>query len=198
MNLAAWRPRLTVTGLALWALVVTLVCASLLARHLLPLPAPSRTTLAPGLAALRGPEESGRPVVFHVLYAACKCSRRIALDLAGSEPTRGAREHALLVDDDAGELRALLDGHGLVLHDVRAPELAARFGVESAPLLIVASADGAVRYAGGYTDRKQALAVRGRQIINDALAGRATTELPVFGCAVSERMQRERNPLSLP
>ena len=182
-------------SLVAWGVAVMLVCGSLLARHLLPLPASSARVLAPDLAALRTPGE--RLTVFHVLYADCRCSRRIAEGLATSRRPDGVREHVLLVDD-AGPLRALLERRGFVLHDVRSEDLEPRFGVASAPSFIVATSDGAVRYSGGYTASKQALASHDRDVIDAVAAGKTPEPLPIYGCAVAASLEKERNPLRLP
>ena len=59
-------------------------------------------------------------------------------------------------------------------------------------------AAGEVRYAGGYTERKQALFPRDREIVAALRAGDEVTPLPVFGCAVSNELKRTINPLRLP
>jgi len=180
-----------------WAIASCLVCSSLLARHLLPLPAESSPALSQGLARLRSPEDEGRFVAFHVLFADCECSRRVADRLATTQRPPAVSERVLLVGE-APEVRSSLERRGFLVTMVAPEELTTRFGIESAPILVVAAPDGSVRYAGGYTERKQALVPHDREIIEAAVAGRAPPPLPVYGCPVAERLKRERNPLGIP
>lgn len=185
----------TRTALAGWVIATTLICSSLLARHLLPLPAPRASHLASGLDALRVARD--RPVVFHVLFAGCRCSHRVLESLVTVPRPAHIEEHAILVDDADGAMRGAFRDRPFVVHDVTSADLAPHFGIESAPLLVVSAADGSLRYIGGYTDRKQAWVVRDRAIVDAALAGGTVAPLPVYGCPVSEKLRAERNPLSL-
>ncbi len=184
--------------LGAWLLVMSVGGATLLGRHLIPLPA----TAAAGpnmtaLLALRGPGEEGQLTAYHVLYAECRCSQRIAEHLTMRARPRGAREHVLLVGQE-DVLARKLEAAGYVVHSVAQADLLPTYGVEAAPLFVVASATGTLLYAGGYTARKQGFEVQDQSILRAALAGRTTDPLPVYGCAVSERLAKSLNPVSLP
>ena len=56
---------------------------------------------------------------------------------------------------------------------------------------------GVVRYAGGYTARKQGLELRDRQILGDLMASGTTPLLPLYGCAVSKRLQAILDPIGI-
>ena len=71
----------------------------------------------------------------------------------------------------------------------------ARVGVEAAPILIVIDPSGVVRYAGGYTERKQGPVVADIRILRATERGDAPVALPIFGCAVSERLRGELSTL---
>jgi hypothetical protein len=181
-----------------WLLVTSVGGATLLGRHLIPLPA----TAAAGpnmaaLLALRGPDEADQLTAYHVLYAECRCSQRIAEHLVMRARPKGVVEHVLVVGrEDA--LTRKLEASGYRVHPVAPADLLPTYGVEAAPLFVVASRTGTLLYAGGYTARKQGFDVQDVTILRAALASRTTEPLPVYGCAVSERLAKSLNPVSLP
>lgn len=173
----------------LWVVLLTLFGSVLGIRHWVALPRPTdHAALATAMAALRHPGQADLEVV-HVLYADCRCSRRILDVLARREPVPGRTEKVLLVGD-LPETEKDVGARGLEIVHVRAEELLARFHVESAPMFVVLDAENRVRYVGGYTEHKQGLLPRDR-VIADAIArGESPASLPVFGCAVSDRLRK--------
>lgn len=190
------KPGVAIT-LGVWALVVAGVCASSMVGHVLPLPRSERASVAPGISTLRASLGAKGVVVFHFLDSKCRCSRRVVDGLVSRRPMSGVVEHVVLVDDDGG-LRGRLETAGFVVTAVGAKELESRFAVRGAPVLVVVDRNDAVLYEGGYTDRKQAFALEDRRIVREALEGHAPAPLPVFGCAVSAKLDRERNPMRIP
>ncbi len=185
-------------GLAVWFALMLVVCSTLLSRHLLALPRPSAdAAFARSMASLRGPADEGRWMLVHVLYAECRCSQRIADHLMTTARPTDVREHVLLVGTDA-DLESKLIAHGFLLARVDQSELHDRYHVDAVPLLIVAAPDGSIRYAGGYTPRKQGLDSQDLEILASTRASRVVDALPVFGCAVARRLQSAINPLGLP
>lgn len=186
---------------AVWAVLAFVVATSLAAAHLYTLPKPGATdaVLLSAIRGLRGERDTERWLAVHVLYASCRCSLRVLEHLA-----RGRRpEHVsekLLVVGDAGELagvRRMLAPAGFDVTRVTPEELRAHFHVQSAPLLLVVDPGDVVRYAGGYSDRKQGLRLRDVEIIRDLVAQRRPEELPLFGCAVSRELQSLLDPISV-
>ena len=182
---------------AAWFIVVALVSASLMARHLVALPRPTHAReLAAALGAFRPVGAAGSLAIVHVLYAECRCSKLVAEHLASKPRPAGVVEHVVIVGQDEA-LGSSLASRGFAVQFVSERQLAA-WGIEAAPLFVVLSAAGEVRYAGGYTERKQALFPRDREIVAALRAGDEVTPLPVFGCAVSNELKRTINPLRLP
>ena len=182
--------------LAGWFVGSTLVASTLLARHVVPLPRPDADVeLATALAPLRASEPNAFTVL-HVLYSECRCSRRVAESLALHTASEGVHERVLLVGKDEG-LAAKLGARGIDVRVTSVAELLA-WHLEAAPLLVVIDPSGAVRYAGGYTERKQALIPRDREIVQAVRAGGRVDPFPLFGCAVSDDLRRTINPLRLP
>lgn len=173
--LAAWV--LSLSGFGGWAL----------SRHLpaMPLPDAADPRLGAAVAALSPGD--GRPLAMHVIYGECPCSRRV-LDAVLSRDADPAIAEALILvgPDPAAAARAT--ARGLTVRVVPPSRLAAEIGVEAAPALVVADADGRVLTVSGYTDRKQGPRIEDRALIAEALAGQARS-LPLFGCAVSARLR---------
>ena len=165
--------------------------------HVLPLPRSERASAASGISALRAALGTSDVVVFHFLDSKCRCSRRVVDGLVSRRPMSGVVEHVVLVDDD-GRLQGRLHEAGFVVTPVTAKELESRFAVRGAPVLVVVDRSDKVLYEGGYTDRKQGFVLEDRRIVREALDGHAPAPLPVFGCAVSTKLNRERNPMRIP
>lgn len=181
-------------ALRAWFVAMGTVAATLLARHLIPLPLPEDTST---LSSLRSVDETGRWVAVHVLYSECPCSRRIIEHLLTSERPPDVVEHVVLVGERA-ELASLLRLRGFQVLEVTPEELVEWFGIEAVPLLVVLGPDDTTRYSGGYAERKQGPELLDLEIIARARAGYDDEALPLFGCAASQGLRQIFNPLGLP
>lgn len=189
---------IAVSALPVWAIGMTCVVASLMVSHWVPLPHPQKGEALVGHETLDSSfdgESAGWSAV-HFLYADCPCSRRILDHLVARNALAVAREHIVLIgeqDPKAEEARAA----GYEVAFVTPSELKQRFGIESAPLLIVTDVDGIIRYGGGYTSRKQGPDIQDDSLIRSAVAGRWQETLPLYGCAVSKQLKDLVDPLRL-
>lgn len=145
-------------------------------------------------------------LTLHVLYAGCRCSEPIFAHLFGRGPIPGTHERILLVatrgdDPTAAGYRARATAAGFAVETVRSDDLARRFGIEAAPLLVIADPTGRIRYAGGYADGqsgKQAVALGDETIVANLMAGRGSTDIPLLTGAVSRRLQDALDPSTSP
>lgn len=195
---AQHRRRARQGALWLWALVAFVVTGSLASAHEYTLPHPERAdrVLHRALAAQRTVAEGGRVGVTHVMYAACRCSQGIIDHLEARGARKDVAEHVVLVGRDEA-LAARIERAGFQLDNIEPPELKGKYGLEAAPILIIADAAGDVAYIGGYTQHKQGLDIRDSALIDQVLAGKSTLELPLLGCAVSRALQRLVDPFGL-
>ena len=106
-------------------------------------------------------------------------------------------ERVLLIGRDA-ELEARFASVGMPVILATEDEASATFHIVAAPTLVVVAPDDTVRYAGGYTERKQGPDPRDLAILAAVRAGHFVAPLPIFGCAVSARLRSTINPLGLP
>jgi hypothetical protein len=182
------RGRVGAAGLAVWFGGMLAVGAGLLSRHLVALPGPPNgAKLASSMGELRRPETRGAWMAVHVLYSECRCSQRIVDHLLSTARPTGWAEVVLWVGrhEPAPDLSRRFD-----LRRVDASDLA-RMGVEATPMLITVDPGGRVRYAGGYTDRKQGPVIDDARIFEASRRADLTAALPIFGCAVSDRLRGE-------
>ena len=175
-----------------------MVAASLALAHDYALPRPPRNEQAvrDAVARSRDASEQGRWLALHVLYSRCRCSERTFAHLFARGPLAGVSERIVLVGAHA-ELERKARAAGFALEEIGPQQLQERYHVEAAPLFMVADVGGALRYVGGYTERKQSLAMRDVVILDALRKGGFARELPLFGCAVSRRLQTLFDPLGL-
>ena len=198
------RRALGASVLAIWAMAVLVVGAALMVPHVIALPAPAHDDgrLALAMRSLPG-AVPGRWTALHVLYQDCGCSARVFARLIGRHARADLNEEVLFVRDapradaDVEQTAQRARGAGFHFQSVTPAELQQRYAIESVPLLVVADAGGQVRYSGGYTEKSGAVEVEDAEIIDGVRAGRTIQPLPVFGCAVSSRMQEAIDPLRL-
>jgi hypothetical protein len=181
--------------LGLWAVLVLLLVSSLAIAHWAALPAEPNAQLARAVSSYRRPDERGF-LALHVLYTACRCSERVLSHLQARGAGTNLAEGVLLVGAERGHAQPLAR-RGFRVSVLREQELAARFHISSAPLLLIAAPDDSLRYVGGYTARKQGPAILDQPLIRAAMRGSVLENIPVFGCAVSRSLQRLLDPFGL-
>jgi hypothetical protein len=197
----AGRRRVRQGALWLWAVVAFVVTGSLASAHEYTLPHPTREDrlLHAALSAQRTPAEAGRFGVTHVMYAACQCSQAILDHLAARGARKDVAERVVLVGhpDETDALAERVTHAGFRLETVEPVELERKYGLQAAPLLIIANAHDDIMYMGGYTAQKQGPDIRDTALIDQLLAGKHAAELPLLGCAVSRALQLLLDPFGL-
>ncbi|HVV49418.1 MAG TPA: hypothetical protein VHO06_07160 [Polyangia bacterium] len=189
--------------LGVWAAAILLVGAFLMAGHLVALPLPRAADERLPATLPGGPQlAAGKWVAVHILYESCGCSKRVLTHLLARGARADLRETVAFVrEPGAGasiaETRTAIEHAGFGFEALSPDALVARYHVESAPSLLVADGGGTVRYLGGYNRRSGSLAFEDLTIIDRLRAGGSAAPLPVFGCAVSSRLQGAIDPLGI-
>lgn len=185
-------------GLGIWAPMLLVICAFLLSSHLLTLPSPEveDPALQAAVQKVRKQEDTGKWMAVHVLYADCKCSQGVAEYLVSSERPKGVAEKLVLVGDDP-ELAERAAAMGFEVIQTTPDGLRENWHMEAAPLLVLVDPANQLQYLGGYTDRKQAADIRDVAILSSLQQTKPVPALPLFGCAVSQSLQRAVDPLGL-
>ncbi|MEZ6117923.1 MAG: hypothetical protein R3C28_15310 [Pirellulaceae bacterium] len=188
--------RLAVTvGLLVWLSAMSLVTASLMVSHWVPLPPPEVDS--PDLAVKLG-QANTAPTwrAFHFLYSDCPCSRRVLRKILERSPMDDVVERIVLVGS-ANEWETRIRDLGYEFDGLNSVELESNYGIRAVPSLVVVSAAGDIRYSGGYTARKQGPDIADQRIIQSVLAGNDIESFPVYGCAVTKDLQVLVDPLGL-
>jgi hypothetical protein len=182
--------------LAGW-LVITLVgLAALSLKHMASLPIPHDQALLER-ATLQLRHHSGEKLLVHVISGECSCARALFAHLVSRRPFPGAEEIILFVGPDTRKQDKLARLAGFAFTTVSAQELGSRFGLEAAPVLIVMSSAGELQYVGGYYAHPATTIPLDERIYTQLAAGTEPQPLPVFGCAVSPRLQQSLTLLHL-
>jgi hypothetical protein len=179
--------------LAAWVVVTLLVLAALSVEHMAPLPAPGNEARF-SRAMLKMRRASGKNFLVHVIYSECSCSRALFAHLVARGPFSGAEEAVLFVGADPNK-QASANRAGFNFAAVSGQELASRFGLEAAPVLAVFDPAGRLRYVGGYYAHPATIKPLDERIYSQLTIGLNVEPLPVFGCAVSLRLQKSLSPL---
>jgi hypothetical protein len=179
----------------LWVPTGLVLGASLLAPHwtTLPMPAQDDADLVAALERLRTPGDEDAWMAVHVLYAACSCSGRVVDHLARAPRPQDLVDKVLLVGTTPA-IEARLSESSMTIVRTTPDELAERFAIEGAPMLLVVDPKGVIRYRGGYTERKQSFAIHDLDIIARLRADDVVATLPLFGCAVSDELRALLDP----
>jgi hypothetical protein len=111
----------------------------------------------------------------------------------------GSLEQIIVADGDEPYLpgtdlllRKLKEAKFQITHR-RSEDLVRDTGMRGVPLLVIVSPERTVAYLGGY-------GVNGDQaspIVARTIAGERGASLPIFGCAVGQRIRREADPFGL-
>jgi hypothetical protein len=191
----ARRPWLGYALLAAWALAGVIGMGSLAVSHTVALPAPTEEAKL-AAAALDLRPAPGKPFLLHVIFGGCSCTRRLFAHLLKRGPLPGTQEAILFVGEDA-EKRKAAEARGFRFTTTTAEALAARFGLEEAPVLLVFDPQGTLRYVGGYFDNPAAVTARDERVYGQVGKGEVAAPLPVYGCAVSRKLQKAVDPLGI-
>lgn len=183
-------------GLTGWFAACALILGNLGVSHVVAMPEPEAGSLAGLLASLQKlRQRESVEFVVHVLSADCSCTESLFRHLLDNGPDWSAEEVFLFVGDNAARAQ-LARQAGYRFVSIESDELAA-MGLESAPVLAVFDSHGAIRYLGGYYDHPAAANPRDQKLRQALAAGESPSPLPIYGCAVSQRLKQAFDPYGI-
>jgi hypothetical protein len=178
-----------------WAAAALLGISSLAVPHMAAMPgAPHEARMTRALLELR--QRDATRFVVHVIYERCSCTERLFAHLVSRGAFADAEEVLVFVGEDTSKRDAATRA-GFRYVAISPSDLSARFGLEAAPVLLAFDAPGRLRYAGGYFDHPSTVTSLDEKIYARIVAGESPRALPVFGCAVSPRLQDSVDPLGI-
>lgn len=182
--------------LTIWFTACAAVLGALSMTHVVALPEPEQSAigqLLDELHALR--TRPGAPLAVHVIAADCSCTESLYRHLMAIGPAAGTDEIILFVGADAGKEQQALEA-GYRFKQIDQAELT-RMGLESAPVLALFNGAGSINYLGGYYDHPSASNPLDQRIRQSLATGEVPDPMPIYGCAVSRRLQEAFDPYGL-
>lgn len=170
----------------LWGAGISVVMASLTSFH--------TVSFFPDLSLAS--KNSGTWTMTHVLGEGCKCSHQVYLYLLERGPQKDLSENVVVLGSMKEEEQQLSARGFKILHrDAR--EIASEKAV-GVPFLLITSPKGEAVYAGGYSSHtiKEKTPLHDLKILASLQGGKPSAEFPIFGCAVSHRIQTLMDPFS--
>jgi hypothetical protein len=169
--------------------------SSLALPHMAPLPETSRETRTMrALLALRA--DPSKRFVVHVIAARCSCTERLFAHLAKRGRMADADEIVLFVGNDTQKEQTATHAEFRYATESDA-ELVASYALESAPVLFIFEERGRLGYAGGYFNHPATLTALDQDLYAKVVRGETPAPLPVYGCAVSEKLRDAVDPLGI-
>lgn len=176
--------------LSVWCVAVSLPIAYMMAGHMVSLPI--------ARSAIELPDSAVRPSewrITHVLSDQCLCSRNVIEYLSARNPSDGIEEWVALLDsgsETANELRAL----GFQVIEANGEAFRADYGSEGVPYFQIKDSEGSLRFSGGYAPSGSIGQLSDLDTLERMRRGASVEEMPVIGCATSERLKSALDPFS--
>jgi hypothetical protein len=178
--------------IAVWAMSVTAVLASMSSWHSFLFEAPAAEDVSSFL-------EVDAPLnMLHVMAAGCSCSGHLADYLTGRGANPDVAERVLILGDmpeQAAELRTA----GFRVENIDFETARARGFLSAVPLLVIFDGDRKVEYIGGYasTPITPLTTFYDLRMAKSIQQGGPLDRFPVRGCAVSRELQEMLDPFGL-
>ncbi len=148
----------------------------------------------PATELLKAPSASTGWTMTHVLGENCKCSSEVAKYLIRRGPLQETNENVILLGSLKEQDQLQLRGFKVSHRDARSIASEKAVGV---PFLMIHTPQGNNVYAGGYAKDfiRENTPIQDQEILSYLQGGKTPAELPIFGCAVSHRIQSLLDPM---
>ncbi|MEK2687766.1 hypothetical protein [Bdellovibrio sp. GT3] len=143
-------------------------------------------------------KQPGAWTLTHVLSEDCKCSEAVMANLLKRGPHPDTHEEVVLLGKSLKDSQALV-AKGFPVRHMKPEELQEDISKLGVPFLLISTPKGDTVYAGGYSEKsiKDGSPIRDLEILN-SLQGKGTVKnFPIFGCAVSRKLQKIVDPFSM-
>ena len=182
-------------ALVIWFALSLVGLASLSVNHIFAMPIPKdEVKVTRSIWTLRKGQEPY--FVVHVIYQNCSCTESLFAHLLQRGRFPKSEELILFVgENDGKKKKALEKGFRFLQSD--ATHLEVKYGLESAPVLLVFDGRGQMRYIGGYYNHPSAIFPLDVKVFEQVNHQKAPKTLPIFGCAVRRGVQKSMDPFGL-
>ncbi len=182
--------------LACWLVFSAVILGALSMSHVVAFPEPEESAiggLIRDLNAMR--RSSDGDFAVHVIAKDCSCTESLFRHLMKNGPADQAEELVLFVGEDEKKRRAALAA-GYRYKSITQDDLTA-MGLESAPVLALFDDKDEIHYLGGYYDHPSASNPLDQRLRAAIARGETADPLPIFGCAVSQRLKEAFDPYGM-
>lgn len=183
--------------IVIWIVVITVVMSLQMASHLVSMPIPENIDNFLNKIKKSYYKDDGRAVIVHAIYEKCSCTNSLLKHLVerGLQPLS---QEVIFVIGSEAPYESELVAKGFSVFKMKQDEFVNEFGIEAAPLLTLINNKGELKYMGGYFKTSEARVSTDQEIIQKALIEDKPPEpLPLYGCAVSDRLQKYIDPFQL-
>ncbi|UYL09930.1 hypothetical protein B9G69_004990 [Bdellovibrio sp. SKB1291214] len=143
-------------------------------------------------------KQQGQWTLTHVVSESCKCSAKVMAYLKDRGPSSLAHEEIVLLGRIPAESQELV-AKGFPLRHLNPENIKEDISKLGVPFLLITTPQGDTVYAGGYSEKsvQDGGPIRDLEILQ-GLQGKGTVQnFPIFGCAVSRKLQKIVDPFSL-
>jgi hypothetical protein len=147
----------------------------------------------PSLAQSQG----GQWTLTHVVSESCKCSAKVVEYLLTRGPEKDANEEILVI----GHPPQITELHqrGFKTRALDPDDLKEDISKLGVPFLLITTPKGDTVYAGGYSEKsvQDGSPIRDLEILRSLQGSGNVANFPIFGCAVSRKLQKIVDPFSM-
>ncbi len=188
------KDRLGKIALIIWIPLISIVISIQMINHIVSIPLPEDyRKIQAQMPRLR---QSERWLMVHVIDENCSCTKALTKSLIDRQAQIDVEEWVLYVGRDP-MIKAQFEGAGYLFDAETRPSLDDRYGIEAAPMLFILSPNDALQYGGGYFERPSVFRAMDQALLRQIRAGNTVEALPLYGCAVSPRLQKLIDPLGI-
>jgi hypothetical protein len=142
-------------------------------------------------------KQGGAWTLTHVVSESCKCSAKVVEYLLKRGPEKDVNEEILII----GHPPQITELHqrGFKTRALNPDDLKEDITKLGVPFLLITTPKGDTVYAGGYSEKsvQDGSPIKDLEILN-SLQGKGTVaSFPIFGCAVSRKLQKIVDPFSM-
>ncbi|WP_413585119.1 hypothetical protein [Bdellovibrio sp. HCB274] len=143
-------------------------------------------------------KQAGAWSITHVLSESCKCSEQVMENLIQRGPASDVHEEVILLGKPPIQLQSLI-GKGFTVRQMDPNELKEDISKLGVPFLLITTPKGETVYAGGYSEKpvKDGGPIRDLEILASLQGKGVVKNFPIFGCAVSRKLQKLVDPFSM-
>ncbi len=142
-------------------------------------------------------KDSGHWTLTHVVSESCKCSAKVVEYLIQRGPQKDLNEEVLIIGHPPQVTE--LHQRGFKTRELNPDDLKEDISKLGVPFLLITTPKGDTVYAGGYSEKsvQDGSPIKDLEILQSLQGTRTVASFPIFGCAVSRKLQKIVDPFSM-